>query len=617
MVMLSLIIISNSVTSALHRKLFSILNNQTNLSNKEYNNISNVDLKKECKVDVDNMKYYYYLEKLEIDISKQIPVIKTFNIYVMSNAGMKAGWNSFQSFISPIHFVYLDIENSSDFLFIKSKPSATTTNLEHPGHKYSIKVGFLFTMNYRINSIKFHYDQERKIIYNKEPGVIGKTSRFSKTKDRPERGYLRISLQSILSSEYLNFIIDEREKSNRNMLRDNLMYQNTNSKKGIPTNKPVRIDYKEDPSLTEDQIETLSSSKKFIYSLLHNKTDIYSEKTYKEIESKWKGYSRSNDLDKYNQSIYFDFTSENKGERMISFDNNFVDPREIELLYRQAHFDQDLKLKCGYKKYYPFKNWIRMPNDQSFDPQLDYFNSKNEQNNIFENLSISDIFGHIKTPSIDFFGLPEPKFKTSNNKNIRELGIYNENQILDRFYLREKNDVLFRRNNLTKIKWFPLRHMSRPSYAINLQKTGDSGFAHMKLRETVDRYGWVLYSNSKKNRNSDVKEYLLGKYKDILFEEGGNQIIFVGKVVGFVPKEIIDIILKIGIERNYSIKGFYQVIDKLKQHMEIGFGKKTYLKIIKRDLLKKMQKKLEASKKKSEEIESQDYLGEKELFMIF
>ena len=248
-----------------------------------------------CNLTSNITKFYYYIEDLKIDLSGDIPYIKSFDIFALSNAGLESGWTQMSSYLIPIHFVQLDVEKSSDFKFVVKKETEAVTNLEHPGFKYKQKIGMFLNMEYSIEKIKFAYDSSNKIVYNLNKGIIGQTRVSSGDNIDSERAYLRISIKSQKSTNYYHFV----NKQNQNQyIKNRSKNKSINDPEVVLGDRKLRIDYPDDPNLTNEQFKQLSLNDKFIYQFLHGRTSSLTQnKNYNRIEKLWNNYSQNNNLD--------------------------------------------------------------------------------------------------------------------------------------------------------------------------------------------------------------------------------------------------------------------------------------------------------------------------------
>ena len=564
------------------------------------------DNKIKCDTDSKLQKYFYFVKKLEIDVSGEVPFIQAFDIFAVSNAGLESGWAKMESYSIPIHFVYLDVQNSNDFYFITQKDVEPQTNLEHPGYFYKRKIGVLMTVDFRIDKIRFAYDRHRKIIYNANEGIIGQT-RFSHSRDSfPERPFLRISIKSEKTSTYFRFKNNKKHSDYMNTFNK----QSSINRQRVPKyleGRPVRVDYADDPDLTQLQFSRLSLLDKFIYKFLHGRDwELTDDQKDKQYEQAWRAHAKKEGLAKYKDWLYFEFTTTNPGENMPSFGDSEMTIHNIQKMFRFAHEHPEKRLACLSPDSYPYRGWTRMPNDFCHDEELDRLNQRANSQAIFEGLSLRDIFGEQIIPSENFFGVPEPNWTNNQMQQVYEAGIYTEHGVLTRNMLRNEHDQRFKDKNWEKMTWFPFRVLEGDSQVINILKRTMSPFSSMSLNMSVDQYGLVLYSKDQIATSKYEKKMLWDKFQHILFDDQGNSLVFMGKVLGFISFEKIKQILLIGSRRGFNYNGFLKLSEELTALMERGFGHEEY-----NGILQKLFKNEQKQKKEK------DIFNEKKLQMLF
>ena len=556
-----------------------------------------------CYNDLNITKYYYWVKDLKIDVSRSTPIVASFNIFAVSDVGLNAGWSNMNSYSIPIHFISLDIENSSDLNFmIRSQPDPKT-NLEHPGYFYSCKIGILLPTQFKIERVKFLYDSEKKIIYNANEGIIGQTRLSNTRDDLPERPFLRISVKSEKSHNYYHFISRKKQEESKSSYRRKKNYLTPNKLNG----REVRVDYEDDPELTDEEFSSLTLTNKFIYKLLHDRNDeLCDDPVYAKYEKAWESYARKNSLSKYDESLYFEFTSYNKGENLPSFGKMTSNYQKIKNMFEFAHFDRELKVTCKYFTNFPYRKWIRLPNDFTHDEYLDKLNQESHSQEIFKGIKLREVFKANLIPSEGFFEVPEPNWMNNQMYNVYEVGIYTDEGILTRYSLRTPEDKKFLANNFDRITWFPFRILGPDSQVVNILKNQLDPFSKMALNISVDKYGMVLYSKDEVAEDEYEKKMLWQKFKDILFDSNANSMVFMGKVQGYISIEKMQKILLISSRRNYNYKGYIMLSNQLNDLMDRGFGREEY-----KQLLKRLFKTESKRKKKA------DLFNEQKLQMLF
>jgi hypothetical protein len=543
-------------------------------------------------------KYYYYIEELQIDLSLSVPYVKSFNIYAVSDAGLEEGWSNVNSYSIPIHSVYLDVQKSVDFSFISGNSVEPKTNLEHPGFTYNKKVGILPSMQYKIEKIKFEYDRQRKVLYNVNSGIIGQTRIRNHKHEIPERPILKISLQSEKSIKYINYIKNLKYRDHTNFASPNNSLVSQTQLHG----RDVRVDYEDDPELTQEQYNSLSLNQKFMYKFLHNRTLEFTENpTYSKYEYSWRNYSRKNKVSKYNETIYLEFMDNNDDENIHGLNNIKFDYNDMKNLFAYAHESEEKKTACGVYQNYPYQNWIRLPNDKTYDAHLDSQSINQSTHDLLKGLNIKDVNSSIKIPSEGIFGVPEPTWTNAQMVDVVEVGIYNDEGVLTRFQDRCSTDLKFCEENWDSITWFPFRILAKNSHVVNILKNKGTSFKNMSLNISVDQYGIVLYSKDEIVTDENEKNMLWAKFSDLLFDEDGHSIVFMGKVVGFISFEKIKYILKIGSNRKFNYKGFLKISNELLKLMQKGYGKTEYRKLIDKLFEPKKQKTITKPKDKYNE----------------
>jgi hypothetical protein len=554
-----------------------------------------------CQIDSNLSKYYYFIKNLKIDVRKSVPIIKEFDIFAVSNAGLEAGWSNMNSYSIPIHFVVLDIENSSDLIFMIKNQAEPQTNLEHPGYYYQRKVGIFPSTEFKIEKLRFEYNSQTKIISNVNEGIIGQTRIAYTREDLAERPFLRISIQSKQSNNYVRFINKKKHDHHINSFKKNKSVSKT-----FLGDRELRVDYPDDPELTNEQFDSLNIHDKFIYKLTHERTELCDNPDANKYEKAWESYARKNKLSKYDEALYFDFTSSNPGENLPSFSEMDSDIGNIKKMFHHAHDDENMKEMCNFQEDYVYKNWIRMPNDLTHDDILDTLNKESDSQKIFKGLKLREIFTSNLIPSEGFFEAHEPKWSNNQMYHVHEVGIYTSEGILTRYSLRTEFDKKFKDNNFDRITWFPFRILGDDSQVVNILKDKLDPFNEITLNISVDKYGIVMYSKTEVATNENEKKMLWQKFQNILFDKNGNSMVFMGKVLGFISIEKIKKILLIGSNRGYNYHGFIQLSHQLNDLMKRGFGLKEY-----RNILNKLFKNSPKKKK------NKDVFNERRIQMLF
>lgn len=558
-----------------------------------------------CDEDAGLQKYYYFVKRLEIDVSGVVPIISAFDVFAVSNAGLEAGWAKMESYSVPLHFVFLDIEDSADLAFATRGEVEPQTNLEHPGYHYRQKVGLLPTMDHRIDKLRFAYDRSRKTIFNTNEGIIGQTRLASSRNSLPERPFLRISIKSEKASTYVRFQNNKRHEE----------YMNTFKQTGLrgpalPTaldGRPPSADYPDDPQLTSAEFAKLSLGDKFMYKFLHGRTaQLADDPREQKYERAWQVHAKKGGLQKYREWLFFEFTTTNPGENLPSFGDSHMTLDNITRMFRFAHEEETKREVCAGAAFYPYAEWTRMPNDFSVDERLDALNHASGALEVFKGLSLKDVFGEPLVPSEHFFGVPEPDWTSGQMRDVFEVGVYNEDGLLTRHALRAEHDVKFRERVWERVTWFPFRVLGGDSQVVNVLKKTMSPFSSLALRLSVDRHGLVLYSSEDIATDKLESKMLWEKFGGVLFDEEGRSLMFMGKVLGFISAEKLRMVLLVGSRRSFNYNGYLRLSDELTALMQRGFGLEEY-----RALLKGLFRDSRKSRTKK------DTFNEKRLQMLF
>jgi len=280
--------------------------------------------------------------------------------------------------------------------------------------------------------------------------------------------------------------------------------------------------------------------------------------------------------------------------------------QKIKNMFEFAHFDRELKVACKYFTNFPYRKWIRLPNDFTHDEYLDKLNQESHSQEIFKGIKLREVFKANLIPSEGFFEVPEPNWMNNQMYNVFEVGIYTDEGILTRYSLRTPEDKKFLENNFDRITWFPFRILGPDSQVVNILKNQLDPFSKMALNISVDKYGMVLYSKDEVAEDEYEKKMLWQKFKDILFDSNANSMVFMGKVQGYISIEKMQKILLISSRRNYNYKGYIMLSNQLNDLMDRGFGREEY-----KQLLKRLFKTESKRKKKA------DLFNEKKLQMLF